>query len=100
MWHQPASDAPITSYRLVWGQQRAQAAGPGMDAETALTKVLGEGIHTYNIGNLQESKTYIAQLQALSAAGAGHVSAITFTTPRLENQKPIEPPYRFSPGAL
>ena len=40
MWHEPVSGAPITSYRLVWGRQAK--GGEGMDAETALTKVLGE----------------------------------------------------------
>ena len=48
-----------------------------------------QDVHTYNIGNLQESTSYIARLQALSDAGAGKVASITFRTPVLETQKPV-----------
>ena len=41
MWHQPVSEAPISSYRLVWGLADEKPSQE-MDADTALTKVLGQ----------------------------------------------------------
>ena len=44
-WREPASDAPITGYRVIWGQtveSPDDSAQLLMDQDTALTKVLSK----------------------------------------------------------
>lgn len=82
-WDDPASgNAPISAYRVIWGQMSHNSV---MDTSSALTKVLSREAKSFGLSNLHEGTTYLVRVQAMSRGGPGRPASFHFTTPLLQN---------------
>lgn len=91
-WNHPHSDTPILQYRIRWGPTLEDQYVPKFDRAFDKLKFLDGSKTKFTLTKLKENREYLVIIQALSKAGPGKTSTLTFKTPDLHKQIDLRKP--------
>ncbi|CAD5120161.1 DgyrCDS8738 [Dimorphilus gyrociliatus] len=91
-WDHPHSDTPILQYRIRWGPTLENEYVPTFDKYFDKLKFLEGSKNKFTLTELKENREYLVLIRALSKAGPGKESTLTFKTPDLHKQIDLRKP--------